>query len=99
MTCNAVRALIHRPINAAHDEKYIVEKAHSGMRSIPVYGILCADGVGNLVRIEDRFDPEKYIDTLYTNVMPIIKDKFTDGNFYYYQEKSPIHRAQCSTVF
>lgn len=94
MTGHAVRTLIRRPIGAAYDERYIVEKAHSGRKSIPVFGLMHAQAIGPLVRIEGRFDAEKYIDILNETVLPYIEEHFPDGHFYYYQDNSPIHKAR-----
>jgi hypothetical protein len=94
MTGHAVRTLIRRPIGAAYDERYIVEKAHSGRKSISVFGLMHAQAIGPLVRIEGRFDAEKYIDILNETVLPYIEEHFPDGHFYYYQDNSPIHKAR-----
>jgi hypothetical protein len=93
MTGHAVRTLVRRPIGAAYDENFIVKKGHSGRRSVSVFGLLCAGGVGPLVRIEGRFDAEKYVNILDNTVLPFIEESFADGNFHYYQDNSPIHRA------
>ncbi len=93
MTGHAVRALVRRPIGTAFEEKFIVEKAQSGRRPIPVFGTLCSRGTGPLVRIEGRFDAEKYIEILDETVLPFVEDNFPDGDFYYYQDNSPTHRA------
>jgi transposase len=84
MTGHAVRTLVRRPICMAFDQKYIVERAQSGRRSIPVFGLMHAGAIGPLVRIEGRFDAEKYIDTLNDTVLPYIEENFPDGHFYYY---------------
>jgi len=65
---HAVRTLVCGPIGAAYDQKYIFEKTHSSGRLILV---LCARGVGPLVRIEG-------IHILDTNVVLLIVDKSAD---------------------
>jgi hypothetical protein len=92
MTGHAVRTLVRRPIGTAFEERFIVEKAQSGRRFVPVFGILCSVGIGPLVRIEGRFDAEKSIEILDETVLPFVEDNFLDGDFYYYHN-SPIHRA------
>ena len=94
MTGHAVKTLIRRPINAAYDQKYIVERAQSGRMSIPVFGLMHAGVIGPLVRIDGAFNAEKYIDILNDTVLPYVEEHFPDGHFYYYQDNSPIHKAR-----
>jgi hypothetical protein len=79
-TGHAIRTLVRRPIGMAFDQKRIVERAQSGRISIPVFGLMHAGAIGPLVRIEGRFDAEKYIDIL-NEVLPYIEENFVDGNF------------------
>jgi hypothetical protein len=56
MTGHTVRTLVLYPIGTVFEERFIVEKAQSVKRSVPVFGTLCSEGIGPLVRIEGRFD-------------------------------------------
>jgi hypothetical protein len=94
MTGHKTRTFVRRPIATAYEEKYIVQRAHSGRKSLPVFGLMHAEAIGPLVRIEGTFDAEKYIDILDDTVLPYIEEHFPDGHFYYYQDNSPIHRAR-----
>jgi hypothetical protein len=94
MTGHKTRTLVRRPIATAYEEKYIVQSAHSGRKSLPVFGLMHAEAIGPLVCIEGTFDSEKYIDILDDIVLPYIEEHFPDGHFYYYQDNSPIHRAR-----
>jgi hypothetical protein len=69
MTGYVVRKLVRRPIGTAFEKRFIVKKAQSGRHFVPVFGILCSRVIGPLVRIEDRFDAEKYIEILDENVI------------------------------
>jgi hypothetical protein len=77
----------------AYDQKYIVERAQSGCGSIPMFGLMHAGAIWPLLRIEKRFDAEKYIEILNDTVLPYVEN-FPNGYFYYYQDNPPIHRAQ-----
>jgi hypothetical protein len=92
-TGHRVRTLVRRPIGCAFDEQYILETAHSNRKSIPVFGLLTANGLGPLIRIEGRFNSDKYHDILNQVVLPFAQHEFPDGNFYYYQDNSPVHRG------
>ncbi len=92
-TGSAVRTLVRRPIRTAFDERYIKTVANSGRRSVSVFGIMSANGLGPLVRINGRFDSERYLQILDETVLPYIEDEFEDGNVFYYQDNSPVHRA------
>jgi hypothetical protein len=85
--------LIRRPIDCAFDEQYILETAHSNRKSIAVFGLLTANGLRPLMRIEGRFNSDKYDDILNQVVLPFAEREFPDGNFYYYQDNSPVHRG------
>jgi hypothetical protein len=75
-------------------KKYIVQSSHSCRKPLPVFGLMHAEAIGPLVRIEGTFDAEKYIDILDDTVLPYIEEHFSNGHFYYYQDNSPIHRAK-----
>jgi hypothetical protein len=81
----------------AYDHKCIVERAQSGRRAVPVFGLMHAGAIDFLVHIEGRFDAEKYIDILNDTALHYFEENFPDGHFYYYQDNSPIHRAQTVT--
>jgi hypothetical protein len=86
---HSVRTLVRHPLGTAFEERFIVEKAQSGRRSVPVFSILCSGGIGPLVRIEDRFDAEKYIEIIDETVLPFVEDNFPDGDFYLLSEQQP----------
>jgi hypothetical protein len=54
---------------------------------------LTANGLGPLIRIEGCFNSDKYLDILNQVVLPFAEREFPDGNFYYYQDDSPVHRG------
>ncbi len=56
-TGHRVQTLVRRPISCAFDEQYILETAHSNRKSIPVFGLLTANGLGPLIRIEGLLTP------------------------------------------
>ncbi len=68
--------------------------ANSGRQSVSVFGILSAQGLGPLIRIDGRFDSERYLEILDNTVLPYIEDEFEDGNIFYYQDNSSIHRPR-----
>jgi transposase len=98
-TGHAVQTLVWRPIglHTAYQEQYITPKAQSGRKSVSVFGIMSARGLGPLIRINGRFNSEKYIDIINNTVLPYVEDEFPAENFYYYQDNSPIHRSRIVT--
>jgi transposase len=93
-TGSAVRTLVRRPLRSPFDERYLKTVANSGRQSISVFRIMSAQGLGSLIRIDGRFDSERYLEILDNIVLPYIEDEFEDGNIFYYQNNSPIHRSR-----
>ncbi len=89
-TGSAVRTLVRRPLRTPFDEHYVKT---IGRSPVSVFGIMHANGLGLLIRIDGRFDSERYIDILDDVVMPYVEEEFINDNFFYYQDNSPIHRA------
>jgi hypothetical protein len=80
-------------MGTAFQNQYIVPKAHSGRRSVSVFGIVSSRGLGPLIRIDDRFDGDNYINILNDTVLPYIEE-FNLEEFFYYQDNSPVHRSR-----
>ena len=45
------------------------------------------NGLGPLIRINGRFDSERYEDILDDIVLPYLEEQYPDDNFYYYQSR------------
>jgi DDE superfamily endonuclease len=58
-----------------------------------VFGIITPHGLGPLYRISGYFDRWQYIDVLENLVLPYLADIYTEGNYHYVQDASPIHKA------
>jgi hypothetical protein len=59
-----------------------------------MFGIMSAQGLGPLIKIDGSFDSERYLEILDNTVLPYIEDEFEDGNILYYEDNSPIHRSR-----
>jgi hypothetical protein len=55
---------------------------------------MSAQGLVPLIRIDSRFNSERYFEILDNTVLPYIEYEFEDGNIFYYQDNSPIHRSR-----
>lgn len=65
-----------------------------------MWGALSKEGLGPLVRIEDRFNAAAYCDLIKRVVVPYALDRpFPDGLYFFQQDRSPIHMAKSTTRF
>lgn len=69
----------------------------SGRKTVPVWGWFSADGAGDLVRIEGKFNKERYLDILENTLLPSIRRRFPNRQVRFIQDKSPIHTARVIT--
>lgn len=88
------KALIRRPIGTAFHEEYIQKTTYSGRISVPVFGLMTRNSLGPLVRIEGNFNSLKYLEILNREVLDYAEAEFGYGDWYYYQDNSPIHKSQ-----
>ncbi len=71
-----------------------VQAVHnSGRKTVPVWAWFSADGGGDFVRIQGRFNSEKYLDILQNVFLPSVRQRFPDGRFRFIHDNSSIHRA------
>ncbi len=96
---HAVRTFVWRPIGiqTAFEEHYILPSVQSDRRSVSVFGIMSGRGLGQLFRIDGRFDGQKFVEILDNIVLPYIKDQFPYDHIFYYQDKSQTHRSRIAT--
>ncbi len=52
------------------------------------------NSLGPLVRIEGNFNSGKYLEILNREVLDYAEAEFGYGDWYYYQDNSPIHKSQ-----
>lgn len=97
-TISAVRTLVWRPFRTAFDVRYVKTVANSGRRSVSVFGIMNANALGPLVRIDERFESEQYIEILNNTVLPYIVDDSNGVNIYYYQNNSLNQSINCKRL-
>ena len=97
--CTASEGLlrVRRPLGTRFDRRFIHHIERSGRRSVSVWGMLTADGLGPLVRINGHLNALGYMDILEDHALPFINnfyEPFMNGNdMFWLEDSSPIHRA------
>lgn len=84
--------LVYRPCNSRYEPEYVTEQRLSGRISATYWGAITLNGpISDLVKIDGRFNSEKYIDILSRYVLPFIQE--TDQDQAFMQDNSPIHTS------
>ena len=87
------RVFVYRRNGIRFDKENVQVVDRSGRATVPVWGCFAASGDGPLVRIEGRFNKEKYIDILENQLLPFVRENFGDRHVRFIQDRSPIHTA------
>ena len=85
---------VYRPRSTRYETRHVVQLQHSGRINCSAWGWVSASGVGELVRIDGRFNSQKYLDILNNVLMPSLQNRIpaaTDIPFVH--DRSPIHTA------
>ena len=98
------RVFVYRKDGTRFDRAHIQMIHNSGRKSVPVWAWFSADGGGDFVRINGRFNKEKYLEILQNVLLPSIRQRFPDGSVNFIHDNSPIpsvpsHSASLSHGF
>ena len=88
------RVFVYRKDGTRFDRAHIQMIHNSGRKSVPVWAWFSADGGGDFVRINGRFNKEKYLEILQNVLLPSIIQRFPDGRVNFIHDNSPIHTAR-----
>ena len=83
---------IRRPENKRNHIKYQVPTIKHGGGNVMVWGCFSRDGVGPLVRINDKMDAKLYLSIISTHMLPHAKSKMPRG-WSFQQDNDPKHRS------
>ena len=78
------------------NERYLPECTIATIKQdkkIMVWGCFAASGVGNLYRISNNLNAERYVNILNTQLLPTSTKLFLDENFIFQQDNDPKHTA------
>jgi protein involved in sex pheromone biosynthesis len=65
-----------------------------GEKGLLVWGCFCVKSLGPLVLIEGIMNRWGYIDVLENNLLPFIRQKFTNNQYLFQHDNAPIHTAK-----
>lgn len=86
------RRLCYRPVNSRYVNKYLSTTRLSGRISASYWGVIDENGpVTDLVKINGRFNSQKYINMLKRHLLPVIRKRQNASIFM--QDNSPVHTA------
>ncbi len=54
---------------------------NTGRKSVPVFGLMTAQSFGPLIRLDNHFNKEDYLDVLNGYLLPFIEEEF--GDYFY----------------
>ncbi|KAH6926335.1 hypothetical protein HPB50_017323 [Hyalomma asiaticum] len=94
------RQRVWRPENSRYRPEYLQRVAASGLSAVCVWGLVTKEGLGPLVRIEDRYTSEGYCAILDDVMVPyLLNGPFREGDYVLQQDNSPVHTSRRVTRF
>ena len=75
------------------NSQFIKRQLQAGGGSILMWGAFCNNGTGPIVKIQNTFNSEKYIELLKETVEPFVKENMAK-RFMYQQDNSPVYKAK-----
>ena len=87
------RVFAYRKNGTRFDRENIQATHNSGRKTVPVWAWFSADGGGDFVRIQGRFNSEKYLNILQNVLLPSARQRFPEGPIRFIHDNSSIHRA------
>lgn len=87
------RKKCYRPKNQRHNPHYVTEQNLSGRINAAYWGAISIHGPAtNIIKIDGKFNSEKYLRILRNNVVPAMNQ---DHQRIYMHDNSPVHTAHC----
>lgn len=86
---------VYRPYNQRYNEKYITNTRISGRISCGYWGWISSAGPGELVRIDNKFNTQTYLNILNDSAFPTIKMQYGSlSTLIFQQDNHPVHSSK-----
>ena len=85
--------MVKRPPNTRFDPPYVNFSSHSNRKVISVWGAICKNGPGKLIRLDSRLNGQTYAEILDTIGVNFIKDQFGSQQCYWIEDNCPAHKS------
>ena len=85
---------IYRPPGTRYEPEYLDIRDKSRRFSVNCFAWISSEGLGQLIRINSKFNSLNYLELLQNEVFPEIKARFEDDIHVFMQDNAPIHKAK-----